>query len=53
MMDKPIEDDRLRQRLDRYMRTLAQAGVPAEFLAVCAAEFIMQQTNPDRRYSGC
>jgi hypothetical protein len=53
MMDKLIEDDRLRQRLDQYIRALMQAGVPAELRLVCAAEFIMQQMNPDRRYSGC
>ena len=46
-------DARFRERLGEYMHTLAEAGVSADFLVVCANEFIKEQTNPDRRYSGC
>ena len=48
-----IEDRRMRERLDEYMRTLREAGVSESLLAMCSAEFIKEQTNPDRRYSGC
>ena len=48
-----VADGRLRDRLDEYMRTLSKAGISEDFLVVCAAEFIKEQTNPDRRYSGC
>jgi hypothetical protein len=46
-------EGRLRERLKEYIRTLSKAGVSDDFLLVCAAEFIKEQTNPDRRYSGC
>jgi hypothetical protein len=46
-------EGRLRARLNEYIRTLSKAGVSDDFLVECAAEFIKEQTNPDRRYSGC
>ena len=46
-------DARLRARLSEYVQTLAESGVSADFLVICANEFIKEQTNPDRRYSGC
>jgi hypothetical protein len=46
-------DAGLRERLSEYMHTLAEAGLSADFLVQCANEFIKEQTNPDRRYSGC
>jgi hypothetical protein len=46
-------DAPLRERLSDYIHTLAEAGVSADFLVTCANEFIKEQTNPDRRYSGC
>jgi hypothetical protein len=46
-------DASLRERLNDYIHTLAEAGVSADFLVICANEFIKEQTNPDRRYSGC
>jgi hypothetical protein len=46
-------EGRLRERLNEYIRTLSKAGVSDDFLVECAAEFIKEQTNPDRRYSGC
>jgi hypothetical protein len=48
-----VSDVQLRDRLSQYMHTLAETGVSADFLVVCANEFIKEQTNPDRRYSGC
>jgi len=50
---KQLEDKHLQARLDEYMRTLSKAGVSRDFIAVCAAEFLREQINPDRRYSGC
>lgn len=52
-MEIEVEDERLRERLNQYIRTLSDAGIPEDFLVLCAAEFIKEQTNPDRRYSGC
>jgi hypothetical protein len=46
-------DARLRERLSDYIHTLAEAGLSADLLVICANEFIKEQTNPDRRYSGC
>ena len=46
-------DARLRVRLRDYIHALAVSGVSADFLVICANEFVKEQTNPDRRYSGC
>jgi hypothetical protein len=48
-----VADGRLQERLSQYMCTLTEAGISEDFLVVCAAEFIKEQMNPDRRYSGC
>ena len=53
MNQQQPEDKRLKVRLDEYLRTLTKAGVSQDVLVVCAAEFLKEQTEPDRRYSGC
>jgi len=46
-------DKAIRSRLSEYMHTLVEVGVDAELLITCANEFIKEQTDPDRRFSGC
>lgn len=48
-MDEQTESEGLRVRLEDYMRTLTEAGVSEDFLVICAAEFIKEQSNADRR----
>lgn len=56
LIDNILEttEARFRKPLKDYMQTLAQAGVEADLIKVCASEFIREHTQSrDRRYSGC
>jgi hypothetical protein len=45
-------DEGIRGRLSQYMRALVESGASADLLVTCANEFIKEQADHDKRYSG-
>jgi hypothetical protein len=45
-------DEAIRGRLSQYMRALVESGASADLLVICANEFIKEQSDHDKRYTG-